>query len=92
MCPGKRELGHSMIKSVRIQADDICVSSLVIGMTMSALGTGDAWCATVKAAPPGNVARDILVTGKTQIVLTIFFKRCMALIAVGFELRVTLDD
>jgi len=88
----QRELGHSMIKGVRVEAYDIRVAPLVIGVAVLALSGRDARDGAVETPPPADIRCDVLVANEAKVVLPPLLKCTMALLAVQFEFRVTLDD
>lgn len=88
----QRELGHSVVKGIRVEANNVGVASLMIRVAMFALGARDVRNGAVETPPPADIRCDVLVADETQIVLLLLLKNTMALLAVRFELRVTLDD
>ena len=88
----QRELGHSMVKGVRVEAYDVRVAPLVISVAVLALSDRDARDGAVETPSPADVRGDVLVASETQVVLPPLFKGTVALLAVRLELCVTLDD
>jgi len=88
----QRELCHSMVKGVRVEAYDICVATLVVGVAVLALSGRDPRNSRVEAPSPADIRCDVLVANEAKVVLPPLLKCTMALVAVRFELRVTLDD
>ena len=88
----ERELGHSMVEGLRIEANNVSVAPLVIRVAVLAFGARDVWNGAVETPAPANIRCDVLVANETQIVLPLLLKNTMALPAVRFELRVTLHN
>jgi hypothetical protein len=88
----QRELGHSVVKGIRVEANNVGVASLMIRVAMFALGARDVRNGAVETPSPANIRRDVLVANETQIVLPILLKYAVALLAIRFNFRVTLDD
>jgi hypothetical protein len=74
----QREVAQVVIEVVGIEAKNVVVAALVLGVAGGAFGTGDGLLLAVKAAARCDVLRHVLVTLETQPVLQIARERRVA--------------
>ena len=87
----QRELGHSMIKGVRVEAYDIRVAPLVIGVAVLALLPLHLGIAAMKPFFLFEVNAHRLVACQALLILPAFFKQDVTLGTLRFVFGVTLD-
>ena len=88
----QREVGEFVIEGLRIEADDIRVATLMVGVTGGARSLAGPTILAVEAKLPIDVVRDLFVTVEAQCTLLAAFKPQVAVGAFLFVLGVRFDD
>ena len=81
-----------MVEGLAIEANNVGLAALVIGMAMAALGILDGRMLAVESTFGGEIGGNRLVTIETKPVLSGFGEGLVALAAVFLEFRVAFDD
>lgn len=92
MVADEREIGPVMIEALPVESHDIGIAAFVVGMASEAGTTAGLPVAAMKAQLHFDVGRDVLVAIEAQGALFVAIEGLVTSLAIGLELRVTLDD
>jgi hypothetical protein len=90
--PDEEEIGQGVVEGLCVEADDVELPALVIGMAMLARDTSNRTVLTVKALVSINVVCNILMAGETEAGLLGFSERSMTILAFLFEFCMAFDQ
>ena len=86
------ERSHTMVKDVRIEPDDVLITTFVFGMAVFAFGGGDVRDRAMKTALSDNIPIYVLVAQQAQVVLTSLLEAAMAFFTVFLEFGMALNN